>query len=177
MINKRLYILFIIIAASFIYGKHAFASNLDGNSYYVMAFDFNQASLQQFTWMFTDNATSGDADNATDSDSDNASSSGSISITQPGKTFENSSGSYISTGSTFNGTWDASEEYDSSYYGETIYTYYTFLFFGMALADNSFVAGTVYSTTRTESDANGSEETTGFMFYAGILVSTSRQLK
>ncbi len=163
------------------------AQDFDGNKYFVQGFDIQNMTFEQFNWTFAadetdagDNQTDPGGDNQTDPGGDNEtaggsdnSTSGSVTIEQPGKTFTNSAGSYIATGSVFRGQWQATQENYSNYYEETIYTYYTFLFIGAVFANDVRMIGNIYSTTTVQSDTKGTETYTGIVPFLGVLVSRS----
>jgi len=136
-----------------------------GRKYYVLTFNQATMSLEQFNWFFTDNATSGGTDNG--------SSTGMVTIEQAGKTFAEASGAYRADGDFYNGLWEASEKKYSPYYETDMYTYYSFLFYGINLADSTLTSGILYSTVREESTATEPKEYTSIMPYFGFLVATS----
>jgi hypothetical protein len=170
MEKKCLYALVVIfMIIPLFFPQPILAQEINGNTYYIYALDVNEMFLQQFTWEFSDNATESSTDNGTD----NAKGSGIIAIEQAGKTFENSSGSYISTGNFYRGSWEATEKNFSNYYEEDIYIYYSFLFYGVNLLNTTYTAGIIYSTTREKTTTKGTEEYLKVLPYIGILVSSS----
>lgn len=140
-------------------------ADVTGRKYYVLAFNLSTTALEQFNWMFADNATSAGADNET--------ATGLVIIEQAGKTFTEASGTYLATGDSYNGAWEGTEKNYSAYYEADIYTYYSFLFYGISLAEKTFTSGIIYSTVREESTATEPKEYTSVMPYIGFLVAAS----
>jgi len=146
-------------------GSRGDFAEASGRKYYVLSFNTTTKALEQFNWLFSDNATAAEADNG--------SSTGTVIIEQPGKTFADASGTYLADGDFYNGLWEATEKKYSSYYETDIYTYYSFLFYGTQLADNVLTAGIIYSTVREESTATDPKEYTSMMPYFGFLVASA----
>ena len=152
------------------------AEGLDGNSYYTYIFDVNNNEFQHFTWTFTGSGSDEVSDNETDAGEDNETNvtqRGAVTIDVEDKTFDNATGTYFSRRYLFNGSWEGVVTTYSDYYQENIYTYYSYLFFGISLFNNSNNFGVVYSIVTTESTKKGTEKTSGFMPFYGLLVSTS----
>jgi hypothetical protein len=146
-----------------------YTADASGRKYYVLAFNVSTMALEQFNWMFADNVT----DNATSAGADNETATGLVTIEQAGKTFIEARGTYLATGDAYNGSWEGTEKNYSAYYEADIYTYYSFLFYGIGLIENTFTSGIIYSTTREESKAKEPKEYTSVMPYIGFLVAAS----
>ena len=149
------------------------AQGLEGNSYYVLALDLRENSIQHFTWTFSSSSSGGGADNETEAVTDNETQSGTVVFDVEDRTFDNSTGTYLATGNIFTGSWEAAEENYSNYYEENITTYYSFLFFGVTFANDFFTAGIIYSNITTKSSIKGTEKESRIVPFFGIMLSTS----
>lgn len=115
-------------------------------------------------------AGSGSSDNETES-----ASFGTLSMDVEGRSFDNETGTYRSSGAIFTGLWTASE-YDSEatrYWGETININYSFFFVGMFLFDDSMVIGSFFTSAGSTLTSEPSDPVSGFSLFLGILVSDS----
>jgi len=149
------------------------ASTVAEHGYYTTTILTGGNSFQNFTWTFGASQTGSQSDNET-SASDNES-QGDVSISAQAKTFDNETGSYMGTGNFFHGTWEAAEVQYSSFYAADIYTYYSFLFFGVVFAQSSFITGYILSETTIKSSALDSEQIRTVMPFFGILIPSSAQ--
>lgn len=147
------------------------AAQVSGKSYYTFVLDYSSSAFQNFNWSFTANSSSGTSDN---SSADN-STQGIVSITVQAKTLDNETSTYMTLGSFFNGTWQAVEKNYSTFYEADIYTYYSFLFFGVALYKNYYITGFIYSDTVIESVAKDTEEILSTMPFFGVVISTEEK--
>ncbi|MEI6126585.1 MAG: hypothetical protein WCQ99_08555 [Pseudomonadota bacterium] len=168
--KRKYFCAFVIVVFTFVLGiSFAKASEVAGHNYYTMTFDAGINALQAFTWSF------GPADAVSDNATDN-STRGEVSISAQAKTFDNSTGAYVGRGNFFRGTWKAVEKNHSAFYEADIYTYYSFLFFGVVFVQSSCVTGIIYSDTIIKSTAKDTEEIKSFIPFVGILVEGSKKV-
>ncbi len=107
----------------------------------------------------------GSSDNSTDNSTGSAS-AGTLTMDVGGRSFDNETGTYISYGIFFNGSWTASE-YDSSataYWEKNIYINYSFFFMGLFI--DPMVMGAFFTNTR----ATGEDPVSSIVPFFGILV-------
>ena len=169
--KKKYFYAFVLTAFTLLpYPSSAVASEVAGKSYYTITFDMSMTALQDFTWSFGPVAGGSTSDNATDN-----ATQGEVSISAQAKTFDNATGSYLALGNFFRGTWKATEINYSSFYEADIYTYYSFLFFGVVFRQSSYITGIVYSDTIIKSTAKDTEEIKTIFPYLGILVERSEK--
>jgi hypothetical protein len=145
-------------------------ARISGKSYYTFVLDYTSSAFQNFTWRFTDNSSGGSSDNSTGDNS----TQGTVSISVQAKTLDNETSTYMTLGSFFNGTWQAAEKQYSTFYAADIYTYYSFLFFGVSLYNNYFITGFIYSDTVIESVAKDTEEILSTIPFFGIVISQNQ---
>ncbi len=156
------------------------AQDFAGSSYYCYGIDIRTGSLQSFELTFGtgDGGTAG-SDNAT-SGSDNETSGGTtetiqgaLTLSVPGRTFDNQTGTYRLNGTVYNGSWEGDEAVASSFYQETIYTYHSYLFFGLTSFNNFLVSGFAFVSITEQSNAKGTVQSSGTVPFIGVLVSAS----
>jgi hypothetical protein len=154
--------------------QDAGAQDVGGREYYAYSIDIRTGMLQHCTLAFGDsgdNATSGDSgDNATSGDGA-LPASGALDISLESETFDTASGSYLLSGRLFNGTWEASQSEFSAYYGETVFTYYSFLIAGLSFGNSFFVGGLMNTTITEVSQARGTLKSSAAVPFMGVLVS------
>jgi hypothetical protein len=163
--NKYIYISALILSAAVLFLPCAEAG-IGGKDYYTFAPDYTNSTFQNFTWRFGDNETEGDSDN--ESTDNTTTTQGSVRISAQATELDNETGAYMTLGILFNGTWEAATKEYSAFYEADIYTYYSFLFYGVAFYRGAYVAGLIYSDTIIESTAKDTEEIISIMPFFGI---------
>ena len=132
-----------------------------GKTYYAFLFDYAGGAFQNLKLTFaeagSDNASS--TDNATQD---------SLSIAVQATSLDNETGAYSVQGILFNGTWQAAKKEYSSFYQADIYTYYSFLIYGIAFYRGAYIAGVIYSDTLVKSTAKDTEEIVSLLPFFGI---------
>jgi len=166
---KYIYISILILSAAVLFLPPAEAG-IGGKKYYTFAPDYTNSTFQNFNWRFIDNATAEDSDN----ESTDNTTQGSVSISAQATTLDNETGSYMTLGILFNGTWDAAKQEYSAFYEADIYTYYSFLFYGIAFYRGAYIAGMILSDTIIKSTAKDTEEIVSIMPFFGIAVPASQ---
>ncbi len=161
---------FIVVYCVFISSiSSVMAQEVAGNTYYCISLDVRTAMPQHFNLAFS--GSSGSSDNAT-SESDNGTQDGTITVSVDGVNFDNATGTYLMTNGIFNATWEAASAEKSTYYNETIYTYYSYFVVGLSFLNNFFTAGVVTSTVTEVSEAKGTVKDSGVAPFVGILISS-----
>jgi len=151
MLSLSCFLLFLPCAEATIVGK----------TYYTFLFDYSGSAFQNLKLTF------GEASSDNASTSDNAT-QGSLSITVQATDLDNETGAYTVDGILFNGTWQAAKKEYSSFYEADIYTYYSFLLYGIAFYRGAYIAGIIYSDTLVKSTAKDTEEIVSLLPFFGI---------
>lgn len=150
------------------------AQHIGGREYYVYSLDILTGRLQHCTVSFGDsgdNATAvGDTVTAVD---DALPASGTLAISVASETFDSADGSYLVSGRFFNGHWQASQSVYSDYYGEKIFTYYSFLIAGMSFGNGFSVGGVMHTTITEVSAAKGTHPHSAVVPFIGVLITIS----
>ncbi len=150
----------------------AYGQTLDGKAYYVYTIDVSTMTLQHSTISFTASSLAADSDNAS-SDSDNLTrEAGAMTLSIESKNFDNATGTFMSRGMVFQGTWEGVESEYSSYYKENRYRYYSFFFYGVLAGGNGYgIAGVVISTVTEQSPSTEPRVYRGIVPFFGVMIS------
>ncbi|MCX8043716.1 MAG: hypothetical protein N3B18_06260 [Desulfobacterota bacterium] len=136
-----------------------------GKTYYAFLIDTNGMAFQNLTITF------GEADSDNESSADNAT-EGNLHITVQATSLDNETGAYTVEGILFRGTWQAAKQEYSSFYQAYVYTYYSFLIYGIAFYRGAYIAGVIYSDTLIKCTAKDTEEIVSVLPFIGIAVPT-----
>lgn len=151
----------IVIGSLFLLFLPGAEARIVGKTYYVFFVDVARMAFDTISMRFeepdSDNESS--ADNATE---------GRLHITVQGTTLDNETGAYSVKGILFNGTWEAAKQEYSSFYQADIYTYYSFLLYGIAFYRGAYIAGVIYSDTLVKCTAKDTEEITSILPFFGV---------
>lgn len=148
---------------------------LDGKTYYMYTIDVETASLQHSTITFTASDSAPESDNASSGSDNQTREAGTLSLSIENKNFDNATGTFMSRGIFFQGTWEGVETHYSSYYKENVYRYYSFLFYGVLAANGYGAAGFVLSTVTEQSASTETEVHRGIVPFLGVLISQSTE--
>lgn len=160
---KKTYVFILGFSCTLLFLPHAEAG-IVGKTYYTFLVDYSGSTFTNLKLTFAE-SDSDDSDNA--SSTDNAT-TGSLSISVQATGLDNETGAYSVEGILFNGTWQAAKKEYSTFYQADIYTYYSFLFYGIAFYRGAYIAGVIYSDTLVKCTAKDTEEIVSLLPFFGI---------
>lgn len=140
----------------------AYGQTLAGSTYYTYSLDVRSGEPFHCRLAF-----SGSDDNAT---ADNGTQTGALTLSIESQAFDNATGSFVSPGRSFSANWEAAQAVYSSYYEETVHTFYSFLMVGAVFFDDAVIAGLAHNTVTEQSESQGTVSSSGYVPFLGLRI-------